>query len=60
MPCPVCNQLKDGEADHRFCVLELLKSGNIQSVADWCRLCEVPETKVLGKKKVKKLPPKKD
>lgn len=58
MPCPVCNKPKDGESDHRFCVLELLKAGNIQTVADWCRLCEVPETKVLGKKKVK-LPPKK-
>ena len=60
MPCPVCNKPKDGEADHRFCVLELLKSGNIQSVADWCRLCDPPETKVIGKKKGKTLPPKKD
>ena len=54
MPCPVCNKPKDGEADHRFCVLELLKAGNIKNIADWCRLCEVkPETKILGKKKIK-------
>ena len=54
MPCPVCNKTKDGENDHRFCVLELLKSGNIKNLADWCRLCEPkPETKILGKKRVK-------
>jgi hypothetical protein len=53
MPCPICKLPKDGEADHRFCVLELLKAGNIKNLADWCRLCEVPETKIIGKIKVK-------
>ena len=49
----MCKLPKDGEADHRFCVLELLKAGNIKNLADWCRLCEVPETKIIGKIKVK-------
>ena len=54
MPCPMCKLPKDGVADHRFCVLELLKAGNIKNIADWCRLCEVkPETRILGKKKIK-------
>lgn len=53
MPCPMCKLPKDGVVDHRFCVLELLKAGNIKNIADWCRLCEVPETKIIGKIKVK-------
>jgi len=54
MPCPECNKPKDGETDHRFCVLELLKAGTIKNIADWNRLCEVkPETKILGRKKIK-------
>jgi hypothetical protein len=53
MPCPICKLPKDGEADHRDCVLELLYEKVIKSYADWCRLCEVPETKIIGKIKVK-------
>jgi hypothetical protein len=34
MPCPVCNE-RIGEADHRFCVLDLLKSGQIKTSREW-------------------------
>ena len=37
MPCPVCSE-SVGEADHRFCLLELLKSGKIKSVHEWERM----------------------
>jgi hypothetical protein len=37
MPCPVCSQ-PVGEADHRHCVLALLKSGQITSADEWTRL----------------------
>jgi hypothetical protein len=54
MPCPECNKPKDGEADHRFCVLELLKKKVIASKADWDRLCDPkPQSKILGKKLVR-------
>jgi len=34
MPCPVCNE-RIGEADHRWCVLDLLKSGSIKTAREW-------------------------
>ena len=34
MPCPVCNE-RIGEADHRWCVLNLLKSGEIKTAREW-------------------------
>jgi hypothetical protein len=34
MPCPVCNE-RIGEADHRWCVLNLLKTGEIKTVREW-------------------------
>ena len=41
MPCPVCYQTI-GEADHRMCVLQLLKSGEIKSVSEWTNLATTP------------------
>ncbi len=37
MPCPVCDQ-SIGEADHRFCVLDLLKSGQIKTASEWTKM----------------------
>ena len=34
MPCPVCNE-SIGKADHRPCLLSLLKSGTIKGVKEW-------------------------
>jgi hypothetical protein len=34
MPCPVCNEAI-GEADHRMCVFNLLKSGTIKTAREW-------------------------
>ncbi len=55
MPCPVCNQ-NIGEADHRMCVLNMLKSGEIKSVAEWEKLAKKPETIIIRKviRKVRK------
>ena len=51
MPCPKCPNPK-GE-DHRNCVLELLKEKTIASYSDWLKLWEVPETKIIGKRKIR-------
>lgn len=56
MPCPKCNE-PNVDGAHRECVLELLKEGVIKNISDWNKLWE-PQTKVLGKKKVR-LPKKK-
>jgi hypothetical protein len=58
MPCPVCNQSPAsgaGDADHRWCLVELFKSNTIKSVADWEALCK-PKTTI--KRKVKARVPK--
>ncbi len=34
MPCPVCNEAI-GEADHRMCVFNLLKTGTIKTAREW-------------------------
>jgi hypothetical protein len=39
MPCPVCYQ-PIGEADHRMCVYNLLKTGEIKSAAEWTKMSE--------------------
>lgn len=38
--CPVCSK-KVGDADHRWCLIELFKTNRIQSVRDWELLCIV-------------------
>jgi hypothetical protein len=37
MPCPVCYE-SIGEADHRMCVYNLLKTGEIKTVAEWTKM----------------------
>jgi len=37
MPCPVCYQ-PIGDADHRMCVFNLLKTGEIKSAAEWTKM----------------------
>jgi hypothetical protein len=37
MPCPVCYE-SIGEADHRMCVYNLLKTGEIKSAAEWTKM----------------------
>ena len=56
MPCPKCDKPKSEE--HRDCVFDLLKEKTIASYSDWLKLWEVPETKKLGKIKVKIPKPK--
>ena len=34
MPCPVCNE-RIGEADHRMCVFDLLRSRTIKTAHEW-------------------------
>ena len=56
MPCPVCN-CSIGEADHRFCVLDLLKSGTIKTAKEWEKMSrDKPVT--ICKGKVKAVVPK--
>jgi len=56
MPCPVCNE-RIGEADHRFCVLDLLKSGTINTAKEWEKMSrDKPVT--IRKGKVKAVLPK--
>lgn len=56
MPCPVCNE-RIGEADHRFCVLDLLKSGTIKTAKEWEKMsADKPVT--IRKGKVKAVLPK--
>ena len=54
MPCPVCS-LAIGDADHRMCVLNLLKSGTIKTVREWEVLCK---PKTVRKGRVKAVIPK--
>jgi hypothetical protein len=54
MPCPVCS-LAIGDADHRMCVLNLLKSGTITTVREWEVLCK---PKTVRKGRVKAVIPK--
>ena len=42
MPCPVCNC--NLGADHRMCVLQLLKEGKIKNVKEWETMMKKPET----------------
>lgn len=53
MPCPVCNQ-NIGEADHRMCVLTLLKSGTIKSSKDWEKLAKKPVT-IVGEMVIRRI-----
>lgn len=51
MPCPVCYQ-SIGEADHRMCVYNLLKTGEIKSAAEWTKMsAEKPATIYKGRVK---------
>ena len=51
MPCPVCNE-RIGEADHRFCVLNLLKSGEIKTAREWEKMsAEKPKSVLKGRVK---------
>ena len=48
MSCPHCKLSIDSDADHRMCVFELLKTGTIQSVSEWERLCRPkPKRKII-------------
>ena len=51
MPCPKCDKPKSEE--HRDCVFDLLKEKTIASYSDWLKLWEVPETKIIGKRKIR-------
>jgi hypothetical protein len=55
MPCPVCHQ-PIGEADHRMCVFNLLKSGTIKSVGEWEAMTSKPQT--IRKGRIKAVLPK--
>lgn len=56
MPCPVCYE-SIGEADHRFCVYNLLKTGEIKSAAEWTKMAsDKPVT--IRKGRVKAVIPK--
>jgi hypothetical protein len=47
MPCPVCYLEPGSGADHRFCLVELFRSGKIQSIAEWSELSRAkPKTYV--------------
>ncbi len=37
MPCPVCYE-RIGEADHRMCVFNLLKTGEIKTADEWTKM----------------------
>ena len=56
MPCPVCD-MPIGEAEHRWCVLDLLKSGKIKTADEWTKMAsDKPVT--IHKGRVKAVIPK--
>ena len=59
MPCPVCNE-RIGEADHRWCVLNLLKTGEIKTTREWEIMSRDKPTKpvTIRKGRVKAVIPK--
>jgi hypothetical protein len=56
MPCPVCNE-SIGDADHRMCLLDLLKSGTIKTVKEWENMCK-DKPMTIRKGKVRAILPK--
>ena len=56
MPCPVCLQAIS-ETGHRFCVLDLLKSGKIKSSSEWENMCK-DKPMTIRKGKVRAILPK--
>lgn len=51
MPCPVC-EMPIGENDHRWCVLDLLKSGKIKTASEWTKMArDKPVTIMKGRVK---------
>jgi hypothetical protein len=59
MPCPVCD-LPIGENDHRWCVLDLLKSGQIRTSREWEKMARDKPAKpvTICKGRVKAVLPK--
>jgi hypothetical protein len=55
MTCPICTKPPTGEADHRWCLVELFKTNKIQKVSDWEAMCK-PKTIIKGRVKIR-LPP---
>lgn len=58
MPCPVCDlPIGHPASDHRWCVLDLLKSGQIKSSDEWTKMAsDKPVT--IHKGRVKAMIPK--
>jgi hypothetical protein len=56
MPCPVCNEAI-GEADHRMCVFNLLKSGTIKTAREWEKMSSTKPV-TIHKGRVKAVLPK--
>lgn len=59
MPCPVCYE-SIGEADHRMCVYNLLKTGEIKSAAEWTKMASDAPAKpvTIRKGRIKAMIPK--
>lgn len=47
MSCPHCKRSLESDADHRMCVVTMLKNGTIQSVSEWEKLCYAKPKKPL-------------